>query len=133
METVRPIQPEGLDIHAEVAKVRETPDLWRVYCKDWLIVFVAEDDKDIDEYFLDKFDGRVRDEDHRIITWAEGSARALELYLFNLKGEFKHREQAELFANTEFAESRSPTVVPRSSRAEQELKDYSKRKLISAT
>lgn len=124
MAEVRPTRLGDTDIHEAVVKIRETPDLWRVYCKEWWIVFACNTDGEAIDHYADNYQGRLEPEDWRSIEWAFGG-RALELRLWNLKGEYKHRELADQLAAT----LTDAVVVPRSSRDEQDLLGYGKRKL----
>lgn len=131
----RPAKLSSVDVGEEVRKVRETSDTYKVYVREWLVVFVSDaaGDAGVEECrrrFREKYEGRVRDEDVRV----EGTSRKfpdrygsrLMLCLPNVRGEFKTLALAEEFAG----KFDGAVVVGRNSRDEYELKNYGLKKLL---
>ena len=109
-----------------VAEVRETPDTWRVYLSEWIIKASEEEREKIEQIFAEKYEGRVREDDMRIVRF--GSLWVLELFLPNVIGEFKHRELAEEYVAHGFAD-KDVTLVSRNSKPDQDLRNYGVLKL----
>lgn len=128
MSSPRPKPLGDVDLHEAVAQVRETPDIWKVYQPDWLIVCATTSDLLCRDYFDRFYAGRVRDEDVRYNS-AVGGTFVLELRLPNLKGEFKYKHLAEAWV--ELHPAKGTEIVARSSRAEMKLLEYGKRKLVT--
>ena len=132
-----------------------THDLWRVYRREWVIVYslnavlnradpladhlpvILSDG--VSEYFEAHYAGRVADDDVRFGSEILGlTAHAqLELFLPNLKAEFKHRADAETYLQRRLEVDvdavplggRVYHVVQRNSTQEQELLSYGVKKL----
>lgn len=133
----RPQRLSDLDIGGAVREVRDTPDLYRVWVPEWLVVFTSSASGEsglleAQQHFASKYDERVRAEDVRYESTsasapAEYPARLL-LRLPNVKGEFKFRDAAESYAQGKDGS----TVVARNSREEYALREYSIKKLSRA-
>jgi hypothetical protein len=125
------------DIHAAVAASREQPDLFKLYRREWLIVFASESNgaAGFDEasgHFNAKYEGRVFEQDFRVRSTAlmpetspDDVPVYLELFLWNVKGEYKHLRAARKDKRA------GDVIVVRNSRAEFDLLDYSKKKLLT--
>lgn len=125
-----------------------TEPTWRVYLREWLIVWTSDADgpEGVDEcwdYFARKYKGRVREEDRRVvdaITGRQGSAgpQCLQLWLPNLKGEFKDRTDADKLADALAADPPYEGaglfvgVIQRGSAEERELLEYGRKMLPDA-
>ncbi len=105
---------------------------WRVYLNEW-VTFYSSDAFGPDgqaeclQYFRRKYRGRVRDEDWRVVPGAgvERAARfpyCVQLYLPNLRGEFKDEADARMLRLEHIGEAVS--VVQRGSPQEQDLLAY---------
>jgi hypothetical protein len=117
----------------------EELDTWKVYVKDWLIVFTSPTDSELgmaecSVVFDDKFDGRVKESDSRITPMFDTGLTKyyLELRLWNPVGEFKTEELAKDFAVSVYTAHPEFLIVGRNSRDEQVLQDYGKVKLVIA-
>lgn len=110
-----------------------TPDLWRVYRHEWVIVYVTEDGEGATErvtnYVGDKLLGRVVADDYRTVVEGEGQYAVLQVQarLPNMRGEFKHREDAHAYvAEQGWLDA---TIVQRNSPADYELRAYGTKRL----
>lgn len=113
---------------------RETDDLWRLYRREYVIVHTIsrtgdEDAKPVFDqirtWMQENLAGRIRDTDMRITlnTDNAGSFWAhAEVFRDNLKGEFKHVEQAQLFASQQQYEEY--VIVPRNSKSDHDIRNY---------
>jgi hypothetical protein len=134
----RPEVLSGVDIKQAVQSVRETNDTFKVYVKEWLMVFAsiapvkAGGEQEVLDRFEEKYAGRVRDEDVRLEPSSSVSpddySMRLMLRLPNVKGEFKTRALASAYVDEQGFEDAS--IVSRNSRDEHVLKDYSIKKLL---
>lgn len=122
---------------------------WRVYLSEWLTVYISDADgpEGVDEcwdYFASRYRGRVAVEDLRVMATSPdrpGSGAypyCLQLWLPNLKGEFKDRDLADKLAD-EIAEvppyggaGLMLAVVQRGSDEEKALLEYGKKMLPDA-
>lgn len=136
-----------VDLTAEVAAVRETDDVYRVYRPEWVIVFSLVEpsydssDQTISlvgecrEFFRRNYAGRVRPADMAVVV-SPGSVRAgghtttivrLQLRLPTLKAEFKTEPYARDFVTAQgWGDA---TIVARNSRGDHELRGYGRRLL----
>lgn len=131
----RPSALSGMNIKDEVAAVRETPDLFKVYTPEWVVQYVSflpgsEGRKEVEKFFADKYEGRVYDHDVRYVPNVEADPEnwpwRLELRLPNIKGEHNSQEGAQEHADTFGAEAK---VVARNSRDDYALRAYGTNKL----
>jgi len=124
----------AVDIKEEVAQVRETNDLWKVYRPEWIRTFsskaVGEAGKtECEKHFEEKYKGKVSADDVRYMPTSAANPDKypwrLELKLPNIKGEFKTKDLAESYrASKEWDDA---VLVSRNSKAEHDLKAYSKK------
>src|SRR5262245_12554615 len=59
------------DIRAEVAQVRETDDLWRIYSRGWVTVYTTDaldvsGSAEASQVFAERWQGRVRDDEWQV-------------------------------------------------------------------
>lgn len=105
-----------------------TEPTWRVYQPEWLTVYVPdgqEDGQKAWDRFAAVYQGRVRDEDVRVL---EDPHVQLQVRLPNLKGEFKDRDEAmDWYIQLPHAQ-----LVQRGSEQEKELLAYGKKMLPDA-
>lgn len=119
-----------------------TPDApWRVYLAEWVTVWTSdavglEGQAEALQYWREKYRGRVRDEDWRVVPAFAG--RELEcppycvrLRLPNLQAEYKDAADARWSFTTHAGQDEAPRVVQRGSPEEQALLDYSRKMLKS--
>lgn len=115
----------------EMTRIRDTADTWKVYRQEWSIVFTSQGEGSVGQvecmnHFHVKFAGRLEEGDFRVVSMFDQpptSKQHLELNLWNQRGEFKHRKQAELYNDVAF--DGAATIVSRNSREEQQLRNYS--------
>jgi hypothetical protein len=128
---------QGLSIKDAVSEVRETADLWKVYRPEWLVKFTStkagdEGRAECGAFFMTKYAERVRDEDVEYVPSSTVSPSdwpwRLWVRLPNVKGEFKHRKDAEEFAS----HWSDAEVVSRNSRDDYRLREYGTKKLTAA-
>lgn len=118
---------------------KETEDIWRLYCREWVAVHTldtvrAEDARPVFEagmqWIKENLTGRVPDGDinMRIFTDQHGIFWGqVIVYKDNLKGEFKQRSNAELHAK--ITDLEEYTIVPRNSKADHQIRNYGVTKL----
>ncbi len=123
-----------------------TPDAtWRVYLAEWLTVYTSDATggagaDECEGYFAAKYEGRVRDEDWRIedLNRSPLFHVQLQLWLPNLRGEYKDRRDAEKAADALAADPPYDgaalfiKVVQRGSPEERELLNYGRKMLPDA-
>lgn len=137
---VRPQQVgSAADLREQVAEVREIPDLYKVYHREWLVVASSdlsgeEGRLEAEAYFQERYADRVYPEHVRVVAVSQTSPGEwpyrLELCLPNQRGEFKHRELAEVYVREMGWQGDPDTrIVPRNSREEHQILDYSRKKL----
>lgn len=108
---------------------RDTATLWRLYRTEWCIVYVlaARDDglAECERIFAERYAGRVRDSDARLVTEGKGLTRVdmIMLQLPTLKGEFKHHHLAGAFANSH-GWTDNIMIVAKNSAADTTLRSY---------
>ncbi len=113
--------------------VKETDDLWRLYRREWVIVHtidsVADDGRPAFDaartWIADNLTGRVREQDIQIeLNTDLGRTFWAHVMVFkdNLKGEFKHAEIAQMFAQRRQYDEY--TIVPRNSKTDHEIRSY---------
>lgn len=115
----------------EVATNVEAEDLWRVYRPEWLIVYVTEVDEGAEaraaEVALDRFAGRIRADDCRVVIDETAKVLQLQVRKPNMRGEFKHLTDASSYvAEQEWDDT---TIVQRNSPADHELRAYGTKRL----
>lgn len=108
---------------------------WCLYQAQWMIVQVVDAGNDAEAHlwacFAERYGGRLRDEDARVVTFDEDArpARRMEVRLYNQTAQFDCRARAEAFvaehAITDY------TLAVRDSPAERELRGYGTRRLKS--
>jgi hypothetical protein len=105
---------------------------WRVYLPEWLIVyssnaFTEQGKAECLQHFADRYAGRVREEDWRVVCSVTskpgGWPYLLELRLPNLRGEFKDRQDVPVY------DAEDAYLVRRGSAEEQALLEYGKKML----
>lgn len=121
----------------------EIDDIWRLYRREWVIVHTIDGTLDHEhivaaapvfeaacQWAKDNVVGRVRDEDVNIQLNTDNDTRAwahVRVFKETLKGEFKQRSNAEVFASiNNFDEY---TIVPRNSPADHDIRNYGVTKL----
>lgn len=114
-------------------------DTWKVYVKDWLIVYTSDSDSELgmaecSVEFDEKYEGRVSEGDTRTTPMFDTGITKyyLELCLWNPLGEFKTEELAKDFACTVEKSHPEFLIVGNNSRGEQVLQDYGKVKMAIA-
>ncbi len=122
---------DGPDLPAE--------DLFRLYRPEWTVAFTACATPNgytpeqvvgvCTEHFRHRYDGRVHNDDWRVVghTYDSPAIARLELRLPVLKGEFVHRADAEAHAHEQGWETFA--IVERHSRADHDLRNYGVKKL----
>lgn len=139
----RPAKLSHVDLAAEVAQVRETDDLYRVYRREWIVAHVEDrlpgDDERTapmlmrcKEHFAAKYAGRVHPDDvaYECLGGAPHDIVQLKLRLPNLKGEFKTEALARAYVHSQVW--LDAMVVARNSREDHTLRGYGIKKLSSA-
>lgn len=120
-EAVRAAQVEDLEVPS------------RAYMKVWVIAMVTSSEEEANTLFEERYSGRVQEEDWRVRVHPAIEHRTLlELKLWNLMGEWKHREDALLHKSELEEELPDPgpiEVVLRGSRDEVKLREYGVKKL----
>lgn len=116
---------------------QETDRLYRCYRHEWIVVHFLMQDPDnptplieqMQEYFQQRYEGRVRLDDIRFVCAGRGINEVcqLQLKLPNLKGEFKHRIDALRWVKEKGWNDYR--VVLADSLTDHELRQYSIRKL----
>jgi hypothetical protein len=117
-----------------------TDPTWRVYLAEWVTVYTSDmfvrfGDDECEAVFGQRYKGRVRDGDWRVIPVTAGHPeavvpRVLQLRLPNLRGEFKSEADAWWLAGELLdATGQSPHVVQRGSAEERALLEYGKKML----
>jgi hypothetical protein len=112
---------------------KETEDVWRLYRREWVIVqtFTAQSTDgrvvfDLAKAWADEnLNGRVRLSDIDVELNTDGTDMFwahVKVYKDNLKGEFKHVENAQAFAKIE--EFQEYTIVPRNSKSDHDIRSY---------
>jgi hypothetical protein len=136
LDRAKRLSGDHVDVREQVEQVRETPDLYKVYLPEWIYVFTStkvgdEGRAECEEYFAQKFEGRVYDHDVKYAPTSEACPSSwpwrLQLQLPNVKGEFKTQALAEEYVSRLCWEGAQ--VVARNSRAEYALRDYGQKKL----
>jgi hypothetical protein len=113
-------------------------DLWRLYAREWVIahtitmhgvdargVFLAAV-----EWTKENLEGRVREPDTRVEVNTDGDHlfwAHVKVFKENLKGEFKHFQNAEAHAKAALLDEY--IIVPRNSVADHEIRSYGVKKL----
>lgn len=123
---------DSRQLRDEVALVRDTDDLWRLYTWQWVIVYTTDatgeqGDAEAREFFNNRYEGRVRDCEWRIASFP-GWSSVLCLLLPTMVGEFKQREIAEGIS-LEYPTKDQPTLVVRNSADDHRLREYGIKKL----
>lgn len=112
-------------------EINETADLWKVWRQEWMVQFAGSTEEACWAHFKEKFEGRVRPDDAKI-HHVDGldDLHYLQLKLWNVKAECKTYEEAErVIAEYQLPDTK---ILPRNSREEHELRDYSVKKLLEA-
>jgi hypothetical protein len=131
------VSEQGPDLKAAVEAVREIPDLWHLYARDWVWRFTStkvgdEGREECWAYFTETFEGRVLLEEVDVQPTSEISSGEwpwrLALFLPNLKGAFKLKSDAEVFLASRVLVD--PVIVARNSKEEFALKNYGTKKLL---
>jgi hypothetical protein len=110
-------------------------DLWRLYRREWIVVYgVAASPAGLEQcrrVYDERYLGRVRDDEVRYVTEGAGPHRVdqLQLLLPNLKGEFKHADDATAFARRQGWED--TVLVGRNGAADHEIRAYGVRLLAN--
>lgn len=115
-------------------KSNEIRSTYRVYVREFLLAAKGEE-REVDETYSSRHEGRVRPEDAEKRTCAETGLTELHLRLWNVKAEWKDERLAdahleEILRDDPEAEAE---VVVRNSRREHQLTSYGKLKLPEAT
>lgn len=113
-------------------------DLWRLYAREWVIVHTITmpgvDAQNVflacQQWFKDNLAGRVLETDAQVelntdnaeLFWGH-----VKVFKDNLKGEFKHHQDAEAHARA--ARLDEYTIVPRNSQADHRVRSYGVNKL----
>lgn len=135
MNDPRPVPLTGTDIPAEVKAVRETDDLWRVYRREWVMLYVSTVPpqgtplENCQRWFAANLDGRVYPQDVRYEPVGTGPHAVCRLMVAMpvMKAEWKTRELAERYvAGQGWTDAQ---LVARNSKADHELRGYGVRKL----
>lgn len=118
---------------------KETEDIWRLYRREWVAVHTldtirADDARPLYEagrqWAQDNLTGRVDPADVNISMSTDTLGTfwgQVIVFKDNLKGEFKERTNAELYARVKQWDEY--TIVPRNSKADHEIRSYGVRKL----
>jgi hypothetical protein len=144
-------RPEVLgdgDLRTRVAEVREQAELWQLWRQEWVIVASsdakgAEGKAEMEARFKAKYDERVEEGHWRILPVSQRNPDRweyrLELFIWNVKGEFKRRELAEGYLADQREENPDGDwgdelcrVVAKNSRDAYKLREYGTRKLAKA-
>lgn len=125
---------EDCDRSCEVVREPTLDDLYRVYHREWVLVYSSaatgdEGTTEVVKHFEEKYQGRIRDADWQPLLLGPHQASELTLHLPVLKGEFKKLAHATHLAMT-FDVAHTEVVI-RNSKEERALLDYGKRKLPS--
>lgn len=137
MTDPRPAKLSHVDIAEQVANIRDTDDVYRLYRPEWVIVYVSivpPEGTALDNcqrWFDSAYAGRVHPEDVRFEHVGHGphAMCQLQLRLPTLKGEWKYVFLAQRFADDQdFADY---TIVQRNSKADHELRNYGTLRLAS--
>jgi hypothetical protein len=110
------------------ATKQEIKSTWRVYVREWLVEFRDCSEETVQDYFNERFKGRVTEDDWSIAEDSEDFSYVLRLRLYNVKAEWK--EEAEAREHERLLQATMPELeaeaVPRNSRREHVLKSYGK-------
>jgi hypothetical protein len=105
---------------------------WRVYLKEWLIVYTSDRLEDYGQqecrdHFTKNYEGRIWPEDVQVraVSQPGPQPQVLEFRLWNRHGEYKDRTGADELASV----LEGSVVVQRGSEDEQELLGYSRKML----
>lgn len=112
---------------------KETDDIWRLYRREWVIVHTvtlkADDGQPAydaaNAWYKDNLKDRVRPEDASVQLNTDGSGlfwAHVQIFKDNLKGEFKHVENAQAFAAQQHWEEY--VIVPRNSKSDHDIRNY---------
>lgn len=119
--------------------LRDSDDIWRLYRREWVIVHTVtvstcEDTascyKEARAWAQENLVGRVHDTDIRYEVNTAGSSQVwchVKVFKDNLKGEFKHRSEADMYALVRKYDEY--TIVPRNSPADHTIRNYGVTKL----
>ena len=115
---------------------------WRVYMDEWMAVWTSdalgpEGRAECLRHFQGKYQGRVREQDWRVVAAIFGmemqrSPSCVQLYAPNLQGEYKDRDYALAQVDSLDCLGRDAEMVQRGSDREQVLLDYSRKMLRDA-
>lgn len=118
--------------------VRETDDIWRLYTREWVTVHTTTHGGTIAEpcvveahdWANDNLIGRVPREDINLIAHTDGATMFwchVQVLKDNLKGEFKYKGAAEVYAESHGMDDY--TIVARNSKADHDIRAYGVKKL----
>jgi hypothetical protein len=112
---------------------KETDDIWRLYVREWVTVhtisMTADDGRPAFEaartWVADNLTGRVRDTDVNLTLNTDLTDRFwchVQVFKDNLKGEFKHVENAQAHATRQGFDEY--VIVPRNSKSDHDIRNY---------
>lgn len=113
--------------------VKDTNDVFRLYCREWVtaqtITTTAFDGipafELAKEWVAQNLAGRVHEKHIRITVDTDGNTAFWSnvlIYKDNLKGEFKHAENAQAYALLKKFDEY--TIVPRNSKSDHDIRNY---------
>lgn len=126
---------DSKQLRDEVAEIRDTDDLWRLYTWQWVAVYTSDSigtDGELEaiEEFKTVYQGRVRNDEWKVYSYGPKWSSVLQLRLPTMVGEFKYRTIAE-GVSLECPAALQPTLVVRNSADDHRLREYGRRKLTS--
>ncbi len=125
--------PDDKQLREDIARIRDTDDLWRLYTWQWIVVYttdaIGEDGiREAQGEFTSRYKGRVGEDEWKVCSYGAKWSSVLQLKLPTMVGEFKQREVAE-GVSLEYPPAMRPTLVARNSADDYKLREYGKRKL----